>query len=269
MLNEPVEDVDGLEPGPERGYYRSHKQRVFDLMLEEARVGGQDCLRVGRDNEMSRTVNWVYIDEYEPYDLRTIVPTQVVFDLGDNEPWERTRRECEAVMDVLDEWDVPYWCGLTGGSGVHIEVFLRPAWASDHRAEFALGVLTKAHGKLGYLGEELDVDGRCLDPNQHSRLIREFGSFGSGGRRKTLWAAGSDRDPLPKTRERAYDVADHRFPDSIETAWQPPGMAHAVVSEALGGRCPRHPDCYDHKPGTCERCPLNDFKDVHFGDPNL
>lgn len=263
-----------VEAGPGRTYSR-HKRRLFDALRHELVVYNRwsgdvdDALVVAEANGGGQIRKWKKLYRYEPYDLRTVLPTQVVFDLGDNSDWTRIRNETHTILSILEEWGVPCWCALTGGKGIHIEVFLRPLWAVKWRQKFADAVLSTAYERLGYTLETVDADPRLLAPEKQKRQLREFGAMGSR-HRKTLWFEGVGGFPmLPFKREEAYKARSVRFPSTIFRVESPPGTTHAMRSEAEGGQCPRRPACYDKRPGDCSECPLNDFRDVFWAEENL
>lgn len=253
--------------GKHNGAFQSQRQALLNMLLEElatwrSHVDATRCLNprlvVSRGAGNGRPTEWFGTGELTDYDYRCVLPTQVVFDMGDDGDWERCRAETMAVWETLNDLGVPYWGALSGGKGTHTEVFLRPLWALEHRESFAGCVMTLASERLQRPYSALDVDPTCVAPPHARRLLREYGSPGATGYQKTLWVSGPDDGfaPLPDTRENAYQRAGVVLPNRILHADQPPGIFHGVVRDAVGGKCPQSVDCI-RKTATCWQCPAS------------
>lgn len=257
--------------------------------------GAKVKLRVCAADSEGGATQWRYAEHGDPnYDWRCVLRSQVVFDIGDDievapgvmeaRPWSETRDDTHRIWDALNDF-LPgtggeYWGSLSAGKGTHTEVFLRPYTGDqgrDFREAFAAAVLTMANERIP-IEQRIEQMLRALDPDKPGaygvivdpgllapkgdHLIREFGSrkTQSSKWQKTLWTVGpGSYKPLPDTREEAYAQAGPlRIPDSIKPAVQPPGVFHAMLSEALGVVCPRGPQCLPPNcgwDGTCDSCP--------------
>jgi hypothetical protein len=243
---------------------------------------GEPRLRVC-SNEAGGIGRWRYAGAGDvAYDYYCMLPSQVVFDQGDHGDWSRTRRDAMALWRTLDGWNIRYLAALTGGKGIHTEVFLHPFEADRlgihaHRKAFAtaaMGVTSdrindeiEARLMLPTLSstEEVESDPRLHAPNEDSRMVREYGSRGKGGKSpfvKTLWGMGpGPLRALPETREAAYRQAGVVFPEYLPLNEAPPSASHAMLREWFGGVCPIGPSCFpgaeESEPGFCSECPAN------------
>lgn len=64
---------------------------------------------------------------YVRYELRSVLPGQIVFDIGDDGDWLKARAETHALWTALNRLGIPYWGSPSGGKGIHTEVFGPPA----------------------------------------------------------------------------------------------------------------------------------------------
>lgn len=56
------------------------------------------------------------------YDLRSVLPNEVVFDL-DDKVWKKNRKYANTILKFLKSKEIPYYAFLSGGKGIHISVF--------------------------------------------------------------------------------------------------------------------------------------------------
>lgn len=185
------------------------------MMVEASRCESKQ--RVGYP--MASGVHWVPLHKSSgDHHLRTVLPSQIVYDLGDDGDWRRCRLETEALWATLEIMGIPHWRCLSGGRGTHTELFLRD-WHADRMA---------IHKRLRTLvyevsGVWLRNDERFVAAPDGNVLLREFGhSKQPGGNPKTLYPFAE----LPDTREQAYrKVKTVLYPSSIplfDSPWDLP-----------------------------------------------
>ena len=148
------------------------------LFIQEANRCGIQAVRVGYridGAQQAGSTNWVHIaaPPQAPYALRSVLPNQIIFDLGDDivgpserkpQPWLATRGQAHALADACHALGVPFHLGLSSGKGLHLEVFLDPAaeWAS--RLSLAGSCAECGHGHEGDRCREpvgLSAESRC------------------------------------------------------------------------------------------------------------
>lgn len=312
------------------------------LLRELVAYNGGRPIRVGAglsgEDAVKGATRWfdTYGDRYVRYELRSVLPGQVVFDLGDcNDKecemeghlkcWRRGRAETHALWTVLNRLGIPYWGCPSGGKGIHTEVFGPPvkpgkshicagcyhaahpqeycntetlagtcrcsgrkfkgdgsgdmvsmgtiSEKSDWRWEFSQLILGLAQDILGKQFCDpfifIESDPVTIEPNEGSRLVREFGSGKSRQRQKSLWHQGPGPfPPLPRTRDEAYTTLAERgwpVPQAVPVSERPLEMVEWFrhSKDQAGGRnvCPRSIDCiYTSDPwswGGCNDCPGN------------
>lgn len=257
------------------------------LLMRLIELHGGRPLRVGRRNDGARrkgSTHWSFYPSeigIEDVHLRTILPCQTVFDVGDcndhdcaqtqhERCWgERAVPDAEAIRAALDRMGIAHIMSLSGGKGVHIEVFsdkaptvhsiqvgesiVEDGGRPDWRRRFAADVLTAASLARG---STVVADPRLKSPNDSSHLVRDWGQrkLDWSPRTKRVWPRGK---PLPQTREEAYEMVPHgpdAIPDSIPTN---EGLGDQYSLLARG--CPRSTACFDPAsndgwPG-CGSCP--------------
>lgn len=248
---------------PAQQRFVERRKAWLQALLHEAAYSGEP-VRVGWADQTGKPGHRRDVGAGDiHYDLRCVLPTQAVFDLGDHTPWERTVRDTHLVWDQLNEWAVPYLGALTGGKGTHTEVFLRPRGAD--RTWFVAAVLAAINDRLGVQaelrGEGVTCDPVTVAPAPQSRLLREFGAIKKNNR-KVLWTQGpGPYRPIPLDRDEAYRQASGLVPTSFEVATHPPGARHRAVAEMLGKACPREPGCFNVNEtdldGWCSACPTS------------
>lgn len=71
-----------------------------------------------------KTGAWVqYVGGQAVHSLRAVLPNEIVFDLGDNTEWPRTRLETTCLWRSLHGQGIPFWGGPSGGLGTHTHIF--------------------------------------------------------------------------------------------------------------------------------------------------
>lgn len=221
---------------------------------------------------------WFYADghRYVRHDLRSVLPNQIVFDIGDDGDWGKARAETHALWSALHRLGIKsFWGAPSGGKGIHTEVFgpvvydMDPDW--DWRPEVANTILDLAQQILAKATNNpfavIDADPCTINPREGSRQIREFGYGKKPGFKKALWTSGGAIiNPLPKTREETYDALGQRgspIPTTVPIANNLPETVYRFrfVKEALGfGGCPQSPKCVFGEEGQwwpdfCNGCP--------------
>lgn len=192
--------------------------------------------------------------------LRAVLPQEIVFDIGDDDPWPVARKWATAIHNALTFLDLPHWVALSGGKGIHIHLMCqRHAWAEDDEWRVRVSRYVLEYASVLCEDPMLKVDHRLINPREGSRLVRDFGAAKeAGGDRKTLWwQDGEAWIDLPETREQAYSMM--RRDDY-------PTMRPAKISrldlgwtDAVGAAsCPKGPECLDplnwNFCDTCEVC---------------
>lgn len=256
---------------------------MFLVMLR----GGSDGLRCGKRNDQAArkgSTTWGQFPgelSVQQVHLRSILPQQVVFDVGDcSEPsceqaghvrcWqEKALGNALPIMQALDEMGVPFVASLSGGKGIHVEVFADEAPATystmvgesiveddgrpDWRRRFASEVLSRASI---IRGEAVVADPRLKSPNDSSHLVRDWGQrkVDWSDKTKRVWSRGLG---FPSARGEAYEMVPHgpdAIPDHIPIC---AGLARRYSLGAKG--CPKTAACFDPTsndgwPG-CGDCP--------------
>lgn len=213
------------------------------------------------------------------YHYRTMLPSQIIFDLGDRLPgeppegnWPRCRDESHALWDAMSHLGLKGWAALSGGKGTHTELFGRTDWMSpdavdnmrpdgtylEWRTAVARTIISIATIYLNdgdpFGPRRMNYDVRLIAPAPESRQVREFGEakVGGDGKRKALWGLLPTEIPrLPSTREVAYEMAANRvreglltpIPESIPVERGLDRLAMVQVRDLTGGCCPRGPQC--------------------------
>jgi hypothetical protein len=164
------------------------------------------------------------------HSYRTVLPNEMVCDLGDHTNWIETVSNAHAIMDILNEATISYICALSGGRGIHIHIFGPPRSPDDGvcmaclhaggehadgkcttctclqlmkfpnddddwrvasaRTLLALSTMRKWGTPWS---KKLQADPLLLHPNHGSRMIREFGATKEDGDAhgpKTVWHIG-------------------------------------------------------------------------------
>lgn len=199
---------------------------------------------------------WRYEYGNDPfYDYRTLLPNQIVWDVGDNRPdgtptpWEDTRRFTHALWDALNYLGLRYWGALSGGKGTHTEVFLHHGISGDDRARIARIISAVADQFLTGQAmpiEGIEYDNLLITHREHSRVVREFGAVKAHP--KTLWVDGPTRyTRLPESREAAYaslPATAPTAPASLPTNPDSERLLWQYRMENVGyGTCPKGPQC--------------------------
>lgn len=192
------------------------------------------------------------------YDYRFVFQNHVVFDVGDHGDWPRAVQEATAIHKTLRAMEVPHWVALSGGKGIHIEVFGPPDANGEWRSRFAAEVTQRASPGAF----PIEVDPCTINPlGEESRAIRDFGGLKDNGRKILWWQDGQIWWDLPTDVKTAYRRAEKRgfrYPkiridDSLprcDTSW---------MKELFGDHCPKSPLCSNRKPEQwlgCDSCPM-------------
>lgn len=255
---------------------------LTELLLEEAEKCGLDHLMVTSELASGGMQTWSRIrGPNAGHGFRTILPNEIVFDVGDRGDWERCRRTTHALWRVLNKWDVPYWGALSGGKGTHTHVFLghdgpgctlRPRvekvrredgkvdlvseWPydvgrNDIRETVAEIAVRQAHQREAFNDrllvedhwEHLDVDRGKVAAGPNKGMVRAFGS--RNRERKSLWTVGPGPFPLLQpSRAQTYNNHDVVIPDELSAAGAgTPGVEHSTIAQALSKECPKGPAC--------------------------
>lgn len=267
---------------------QADQQRWQREVLSYAKAAGMDGLRCARRNDAARkdgSKTYFMVREgstVRPH-LRTIMPTQLVFDLGDlvaGDPpdgdWGRCQREADAISQACYCLGIPFVFSLSSGKGVHIEIFLDPAGpqsrcrdeGEDWRKFIAYRILAEAKRILWPDEDEraerhIVYDMRCIDPREGSRLLTDNGERKSPGspHRKVVWHAGfGPAPPLPATREEAYRIAEANGivrPSTIPIAADAGRHDTRWTMELFEKPCPVGPKCFEANDGwpVCDDCP--------------
>lgn len=199
------------------------------------------------------------------YAYRTILPNEVVFDIGDHaKDWGEVVDQSEALWDELDEMvhDGAYYAALSGGRGTHTHLWLEDPtdgtmwdgrdWPKhDLREKIADWVKFRRLAKGATV--RVQPDPVCIAPSHGGRQLREFGA--TKMRSKTLLFEGPlQRKPLPRNQAQAYATAGLKYPNAIRRCRSVDGLEHARRRAALGTRCPRSSTCALVK-DACQECP--------------
>lgn len=202
------------------------------------------------------------------YDYRTILPNEIVFDIGDHcETWGEVVEQSEALWDELDEMvkDGEYLACLSGGKGTHTHLFLEDPtdgmlWDyksfPDHdlRTKIANWMTFRRRVKATRGGSRVFPDPVCIAPNHGSRQLREFGSVKK--RAKTLFFVGPlHRKPLPYDIGEAYFSVGLKYPSSVLRCRSVDGLSQARLTRTFGTTCPRSAACVLDRTG-CDSCPF-------------
>lgn len=264
------------------------RQELTSMFIREAVRCGLDGLEVASKQASGRPGKRRVIRGDPHYSLRSVLPSQVTFDV-DTTDWDEVRRITHAVWNTLERWRVPYWGALTGGKGTHTTVFVRPhadaVWDDEDetwRLEPWKGSGVEGWDPRGLFVDALvsyvcneffdpvdlmtmdstGVGALCLDhrylfPGPRKRIIREFGAkHPSTGDRKTLWQEGGDGSVirhLPPTRTEAYNKGQVVIPSALPVSVRPPGVRHRAIADAMGRECPRSTACLPRPENGCSR----------------
>lgn len=272
------------------------RQRWLGRFVEMGMSVRQDeaLVWVGRRIDIPGTtglVNWFEVGNgpIPPTHLRAVPLNEIAFDLGDDQhddegerhptPWATTRLHAKAVCEACTRLGIPMLVSLSGGKGIHVEIFLTtkaPAIVrrglrhdprDDWRWPIALRILALAnqilYGDTFWSEQTIQFDPRLIAPNEGSQLIREFGESKSPSAktRKLLWHEGYGPVPdLPETREEAYAAAEALAAKRGSPRPQSPiAIAHGAklfdmrwADILLGDPCPKTMECIETR---CETCP--------------
>lgn len=252
---------------------------------ESSGLNGVRCARRNDGAKKDGSKNYYMVRGLgeQRHHLRTVLPTQLVFDLGDLLPgdppqgdWNRCRIESDAIAAGCTNLGVPFIMSLSAGKGVHLEVFLPPEGpqsrcrdeGEDYRILIANAIVAEAKRILWPNPDErashfIVYDPRTVSPREGSRLLTENGERKTPlGPRKVVWHEGYGPAPrLPATREEAYIIAEKRGivrPTAIPVALDAERHDTRWVEELLGKPCPTGPACMEQMWGVCDGCPLMD-----------
>lgn len=261
----------------------SERLRAFTgLLLEEAERCGLDHLKVTSEVRGGGMEPWSDLHGADAsHGFRTILPNEILFDVGDSGDWERCRQTTHNIWRVLNAWKVPYLGAPSGGSGTHTHVFLghdaeglrvrprveeieRPDGSVDLTSDWPYDVggvdlrprIAEMVVRLAFERESLDVQLTTEDPWEYldidrvkvapgvnKSMVRAFGS--RNVHRKSLWTMGpGDFDPLPPSRDETYNNHEVIIPSELPVADAgTPGVEHATIARALKKECPQGPAC--------------------------
>lgn len=192
---------------------------------------------------------------------RTVMPNEIVADLGDVGDWNVTRDATHRLWDALHDGGLDYLAALSGGRGTHTHVWIEPSEDLLPQRRMVTAIIRWAttltfpnHEEL--LDDGFPSDGRYWHPPPGSAQIREFGAPKSAsGFLKTLWWRGRDgRAPrLPEDRIEAYRRVGTVVPSEIPVNKSGIGVLHWDLRQAFGRTCPRVAECLIYAP--CDKCP--------------
>lgn len=259
------------------------RRRFLDRLVELNGAPVRCARRIEGTTTRGSKEYYLYPDETPANGVhyRSIIQCQTVFDLGDNTPWSRTALEANALMSTLDALGIDYLPTLSGGKGLHVEVFsdgppettsrfcgncTHPPHRND-RCKACSCVdphLTLEDGKqvrrehpiendfdewrlrfhthiLSICPVAIAADPLLKAPNVGARLVRDFGQ-----RKSSLDVRRKMLWPkgetLPDSRDEAYEIA---LGHHIIPRWVPvnKGLAERYSLAVQG--CPKSPACLD------------------------
>jgi hypothetical protein len=252
-----------------------HKRHLHDthnyLNLEHPNA----LLVADRQQRRGKPGAWRPAQQYAPYDLREVLPNEVLFDIGDNTNFPKALTQSHTLWDMLDDLEFndrfpdhmlqhaqqpngDYWGALSGGRGLHTHVFLdMPRWNRDRffkmRRLYASATVNLLRKRLDH---EPDVDQNVLHHNEEARIVRAFGARKNDA--KTLIARRGERRVAKGTsRDESYAVARTRMPEAITPLASPIAVKHHEVRKAVGRTCPKRTSCFTDAAldGLCTSCP--------------
>lgn len=265
----------------------SDRQQLTDLLVQEARACGLPNLTVGRQRANGAWAPWSYTVGDTSHTYRAVLPSQIVFDIGDHAPWEKIRWATHRLWTILNRWGIAYWGSLSGGKGTHTEFFIRPTpeigyddgWrkhgirpGTDLRPIIADWIVrqmmdlepVKRQIMVKDPYDHFDIDTGHIAPMPQMKLLRDFGCLKpSMGTRKTLWTTGPAPFPwLPTTRNEAYKYNRVLVPLSLPVNDDVPGASQHERASSIHGPCPQGPQCLPGPQsecgadGSCAHCPV-------------
>lgn len=289
-------------PPPSRAAQQEETDRLR-WVQEYLRVGmlvrqDEACVWVGRRYDFKDAdgeVNWFEIGNGKPtplHHLRTVLLNQIVFDVGDDTadhtptPWATTVRYTMAICEACTRLGIPLLVGLSGGKGIHLEIFLstkaptivrrglRHDPKDDWRWPIALRILALANhilfGDTFWAEETIIVDQLLIAPAEGSRLVREFSEqkSPSSKMRKLLWHEGlGPVAPIPTDKAQAYAAAEAKAAQRgsprpvgpIPIASEAKRLDTRWAASLLGRPCPTSASCLEV---TCAACPIREVTDL-------
>lgn len=247
----------------------AHVKRMFDEHDGVFRVG----YRQDRADLKGGTTWKLYRPGDQPYHLRTIAKSQIVFDLGDHDNWQQCRLETHALWFALNQMKIPWVGALSGGKGTHTEVLGPKRCDSllgedDWRNAATAHILERANEIYAQMTSipfaQIEADHRLLSPGESNQLVREYGARKSvdAPHFKCVWAKGGGVFPmLPPTREEAYGTAMFGpvFPDELPRCESLSNYDASWMRAVGEGACPVGPKCLNRAPEDwmgCADCPM-------------
>lgn len=255
-----------LAGGKSEMRFHEDRRALLNALLKEEEVActfkrdEKVKIRVCSAGPDGQPTRWRMTERGDPaYDYRVILRSQIVFDQGDHGNWSRARRDAHAIWDVLNDFLVrsdgtgngQYWGSITGGKGIHTDVFIRPfsiphvvtdSYSGDSiekmldlRIDFAQNVLAACRARLPFddrltaillledaktEAEKADImdryavveaDPRLLAP-KGDQLVREF---------------GARKKPNAKNRKVLWTVGPGPYrplPETREAAYTAPSL---------------------------------------------
>lgn len=256
------------------------RARWVKLLVQEL----EHCERIGihlEDGPVLRTMvahrgTWRWSNDPH-YAYRCILPSEVVFDIGDDRidvvegevvrtelEWKDVVEQSEALWDELDTMLGPedaYYATLSGGKGTHTHLFLenptdqlmwdgRDFPKHDLRESIMTWIVARRRMQERF---PIDADPACIAPSVGGRQLREFGAVKN--RAKTLFFVGPrGRKSLPATQAEAYASAGLMYPLGITRCRSVDGLKQALLTRTFGRTCPSEASCFISQ-NACRLCP--------------